>query len=361
MDSAATIGIHAVIFVAAMFQTATGIGFALIAGPFLLMYLQDGSAIQISVLLNLLMSVVLAPTLIKHVHWPSLRHLALGLAGGLPVGLALFVWADLTVLKLGAAVFVSLALMPFLRPPAVQRIGDRFRSGVASGVVAGAMTGFAAMPGPAASYYLTGLQNLPRDIARSTIYAYFVLAYGAALILHTTLTGVVDKTLVTSALFMPAAAAGMLAGIPLARRLSQKWFRLAVAGTLLLTAVTLVAAVLAEGHRSNHDVAGLNRSELLQRRSGREDSNDGVGKPCYGSELLQHAVGRKAIGGLQAKGVARDDDKHTVTSGFYRCRDHYLGLACAGRHDNERAVHSGGPMGSYCMQGAGLREPQAWR
>lgn len=245
MDSAATLGMHAVIFVAAMFQTATGIGFALIAGPFLLMYMHDGSAIQISVLLNLLMSVVLAPTMVKHVHWPSLRHLALGLVGGLPVGIALFIWADLTLLKLGAAAFIALALIPFLRPPAVQDADDRSAPGIASGVVAGVMTGFAAMPGPAASYYLTGLQNLPRDVTRSTIYAYFVLAYGAALGLHTTLTGLEDRTIVTSGWFMPAAAAGMVAGIPLARRLSQKWFRLAVAGTLLLTAVTLVVAVLA--------------------------------------------------------------------------------------------------------------------
>lgn len=244
MADAGTLGMHAVIFVAAMFQTATGIGFALIAGPFLLMYLQDGSAIQISVLLNLLMSVVLAPTMIKHVHWPSLRHLAVGLVGGLPVGIALFIWADLTLLKLGAAAFIALALIPFLRPPVVQSIHDRSGAGIASGFVAGVMTSFAAMPGPAASYYLTGLQNLPRDVARSTIYGYFVLAYGAALVLHTTLTGVADKTLVTSAWFMPAAAAGMLAGIPLARRLSQKWFRLAVAATLLLTAVTLLTAVL---------------------------------------------------------------------------------------------------------------------
>lgn len=244
MDSAAALGMQAVIFVAAMFQTATGIGFALIAGPFLLMYMQDGSAIQISVLLNLLMSVVLAPMMVKHVHWPSLRHLGVGLIGGLPLGIVLFIWADLTLLKLGAAAFIALALIPFLRPPVVQGMHERSRSGVVSGVVAGVMTGFAAMPGPAASFYLTGLQNLPRDIARSTIYAYFVLSYGAALVLHTTLTGVADRTLVTSAWFMPAAAAGMLAGIPLARRLSQKWFRLAVAATLLLTAVTLIAAVV---------------------------------------------------------------------------------------------------------------------
>ena len=244
MVDATTLGLHAIIFVAAMFQTATGIGFALIAGPFLLMYMQDGSAIQISVLLNLLMSGMLAPSLIRHVHWPSLRHLALGLAGGLPVGVALFVWADLTLLKLGAAAFIALALIPFLRPPAVQGTHDRSAAGIASGVVAGVMTGFAAMPGPAASYYLTGLQNLPRDVARSTIYAYFILAYGAALILHAALTGIAERTLVTSAWFVPASVAGMLAGMPLARRLSQKWFRIAVAATLVLTAVTLVAAAL---------------------------------------------------------------------------------------------------------------------
>ena len=100
------------------------------------------------------------------------------------------------------------------------------------------------MPGPAASFYLSGLQNLPRDVVRSTIYALFVVAYAAALVLHVALTGLAGQTVVTSLWFVPAAAAGMVTGIPLARRMSQRQFRIAVAITLLATGVTLLAATI---------------------------------------------------------------------------------------------------------------------
>ena len=245
MGDGPALALHAVVFIAAIFQTATGIGFALIAGPFLLIFLQDGSAVQISILLNLLMSAALAPGMIKHVHWQSLRSLSIGLACGLPLGIAFFLLADLTMLKLGAALFIGLALLPFLRTPSPHQSHGGSMAGMASGLVAGVMTGFAAMPGPAASFYLSGLQNLPRDVVRSTIYALFILAYGAALALHLVLTGVAAQTVATGLWLAPASAAGMLAGIPLGRRLSQRQFRLAVAITLLATAIALVAATLA--------------------------------------------------------------------------------------------------------------------
>ena len=247
MDSLAIVGLHAVVFVAAVFQTATGIGFALIAGPFLLIAMQDGSAIQISIMLNLLMSAVLAPTLVRHVHWPSLKVLSLGAVGGLPFGIVLFLWADLIALKLGAATIIALALLPFLRSPTFDQHQSRPWHGAVSGLVAGIMTAFAAMPGPAASFYLSGLQNLPRDVVRSTIYAFFVLTYGAALVLHSALYGVAGHTITFGIGLLPAVAAGMLAGIPLARRMAQNQFRIAVAATLLVTATTLVLSTVGNG------------------------------------------------------------------------------------------------------------------
>ncbi len=51
------------VFGASALQSATGIGFGIIAGPALLIVLNDGSAIQVSVMLNLLIALLLAPTL----------------------------------------------------------------------------------------------------------------------------------------------------------------------------------------------------------------------------------------------------------------------------------------------------------
>ena len=240
MDSLAVLGLHAVVFIAAIFQTATGIGFALIAGPFLLLFMQDGSAVQISIALNFLISATLGPLLIKNVHWVSVQRLGLGAICGLPLGIALFLWANLEALKLGAAAFILLALIPFLRRFEIGSAGDGTWTGGVSGLVAGLMTGFAAMPGPAAAFYLTGLQNLPRDVARSTIYAFFVIAYGAALALHWALHGITAGTVAATLWLVPAMTAGMVVGVPMARRMSQNQFRFAVAATLLLTALALV-------------------------------------------------------------------------------------------------------------------------
>ena len=49
--------LNVAVLVASALQSATGIGFGVIAGPILLIVLNDGSAIQISIALNLLIAV----------------------------------------------------------------------------------------------------------------------------------------------------------------------------------------------------------------------------------------------------------------------------------------------------------------
>ncbi len=55
--------LNVAVFGASALQSATGIGFGVIAGPVLLVALNDGSAIQISIVLNLLIAAFLAPSL----------------------------------------------------------------------------------------------------------------------------------------------------------------------------------------------------------------------------------------------------------------------------------------------------------
>ena len=64
---------------AAMLQTATGIGFGLIAGPFVLMALQGRDAIEATALLSLLITLVLAPKLLPDVNRRDLVNLTIGL------------------------------------------------------------------------------------------------------------------------------------------------------------------------------------------------------------------------------------------------------------------------------------------
>lgn len=232
--------LHVIVFVAAAFQTAAGIGFALIAGPMLLILFPDGSAVQTSILLNLFMSLILAPMLIGKVDRASLRALLVGLLMGLPFGVGLYLLADARLLKLIAAVLVLLALAPFFRQPPQEQTEPKRLVTTATGAIGGIMSGFLAMPGPALSFYLSGLRGLPRDVTRATIYALFVFAYGVSLMMHGLTSGLSMTAIQHSFSLAPATALGMVVGMALAHRLSQTMFRRIIAMALLATAITLL-------------------------------------------------------------------------------------------------------------------------
>ena len=78
------------VFGASVLQSATGIGFGVVAGPLLLIVLNDSAAIQVSVALNLLIAVILAPSLWRIADRKLLRSLLIGLAVGSPIGVVMF-------------------------------------------------------------------------------------------------------------------------------------------------------------------------------------------------------------------------------------------------------------------------------
>ena len=103
------------IFGASALQSATGIGFGVIAGPVLLIVLNDGSAIQISVLLNLLIATLLAPSLRQKSDRRLLKSLLIGLVIGSPLGLLIYLQMDIALLKSFAGFVVLFTLFLVLR------------------------------------------------------------------------------------------------------------------------------------------------------------------------------------------------------------------------------------------------------
>ena len=102
-------------FGASALQSATGIGFGVIAGPALLIALNDGSAIQISVLLNLLIALLLGPSLWQKFDRQLLKFLFIGLAIGTPLGLYIYLHMNIALLKLFAGLTVLLTLLMVVR------------------------------------------------------------------------------------------------------------------------------------------------------------------------------------------------------------------------------------------------------
>ena len=241
------LALQVAVFAAALLQAATGIGFGVIAGPIMLMVLNDGSAVQVAIVLSLLIAVVLAPFLYRQVDKRLLRHLLVGTMAGLPLGIVVFLSVrleDLMVLAAIAVAFMAVSASGLATLPL--RKGETTRGAaqnVVIGVLSGAMSASLAMPGPVAAARMSALA-LPKETIRATILAMFVVSYGTAYALQVWLAGVSPATLRVTVSLVPATLAGVVAGRLLAARISERAFRRLIVVVLVATAAGLLINAL---------------------------------------------------------------------------------------------------------------------
>ena len=230
------------VFGASVLQSATGIGFGVVAGPLLLIVLNDSAAIQVSVALNLLIAVILAPSLWRIADRKLLRSLLIGLAVGSPIGLVMFLYTDIALLKIFAGVVVLFTLVLLLRGNRADAVSASAGVGqvekVGVGFVAGIMGGVLAMPGPVPAAWMSA-KGYDKDTIRATILVMFVVAYSFALVLQLSLAEVSANTLRLTAVLVPATVAGVFVGKVLSQRISEATFRSLITIVLTLTVVLL--------------------------------------------------------------------------------------------------------------------------
>src|SRR5699024_11358201 len=94
------------ILVSSVLQTSTGFGFSILATPFLILMFDVREAIQINLLLSLVISLDLVAKIRHDVNWEYFRRLAAGSVIGLPVGIGIFLVANITVLKMVVDILV---------------------------------------------------------------------------------------------------------------------------------------------------------------------------------------------------------------------------------------------------------------
>lgn len=234
------------VFAAATLQSATGIGFGVIAGPLLLATLNDGSAIQISIILNLLIATLLAPTLWRQIDSRVLSKLVPGLLIGSPLGLLIFTTLDIVYLKALASAFVLLALffLLFGNRRAIDNPDTKPSSAeqAAIGIIAGIMGGSLAMPGPVPAAWMSA-RGFGKVATRATILIMFIFAYLAALLLQVFMVGISMTTVLFSAELAIPTVVGILAGRYLSHRISEAVFRNTIIVVLIATTVTLLVSL----------------------------------------------------------------------------------------------------------------------
>lgn len=244
-------GLAATAFAAALLQAASGFGFAVLATPLFLLFVEPSQAVQLVIVVTTALSLVVLPGLHRAIAPPLLLRLSLGSVLGLPIGLFAFSYADPTLVRLvvGTAIVAFAALLALSRRRLRRQaaIAPRPSLDLAAGAVSGATTALIGMSGPPVLMYLLLAGTSPRT-ARATLLAFFALAYTATLALHVAAVGIAGATWRAAGLLVPFALLGGLAGRSLGDRLGSEAF--AALATALLAAAglyTLAAAFLAAG------------------------------------------------------------------------------------------------------------------
>jgi uncharacterized membrane protein YfcA len=235
------------VLAAAALQSATGIGFGIIAGPIMLVVLNDGSAIHVSILLNLLIAGLLTPTLLPSVDKALLGKLVFGLLIGTPFGVWAFLAMDIVLLKLAAAIAVILTLVLTVRNHRKPAAHTPTEAGSVErgfmGVIAGLMGGSLAIPGPVPAAWMSA-NGYGKDAIRATILAMFVVSYSVSLGLQMGMAGIGRETFFLAVTLAPATLVGIAAGRLLHRRLTEAVFRKTLFVVLVATIVLLIATLI---------------------------------------------------------------------------------------------------------------------
>ena len=233
--------LHGAVLGAALLQAATGIGFGVIAGPIILLVMNSGAAVQVTILLSLLIAAVLVPSLFRQADKVFLRRLLLGSLLGLPLGIGVFLLVSVDMLKLlaGLAVlFMALSASGLLsgRGSRESRPKDYI-----TGVLSGAMSTSLAMPGPVAAARMSALAHA-KDTIRATILVMFIFSYTAAYAIQALFVGVSRDAAGLTLTLLPATLIGVVLGRLAVAWISETVFRRLIVVVLLATALSLLVS-----------------------------------------------------------------------------------------------------------------------
>ena len=103
------------VFCAACLQSATGIGYGVIAGPIFLVVLNSNEAFHLSTIHNLAIACLLVPFVWKDRNKLILKNFILGGSFGLVLGFMIYVWASVSQLKFAAIMMVTYVTVFLLR------------------------------------------------------------------------------------------------------------------------------------------------------------------------------------------------------------------------------------------------------
>ena len=241
MDLTTLLALNAVLALAAFFSALAGFGFALIATPFLVLFLPPQQVVPAVILCWLPLAVALVWSCRKEASIRRYGRLLIGGVLGLPIGVYILAHADAAILRTGIGALTLLATLSIFLKPARPLPREQWLTG-GVGFISGILGGASSISGPVVVLFGLNKGWHPRGM-RADLLHYFLGSYLVALLMFRKV-GVLDVQAVQlGSVAIPGIVAGYFAGMRLKGYLSPLFFR-----RLALSAITIsgLAALLAD-------------------------------------------------------------------------------------------------------------------
>lgn len=232
------ISLVAIFFIAAILQTLSGFGFAVITMPLVCLVLDWRTAAPLVAMVALTLYTINIVRYRHAVNWREVARLGIASAIGVPLGVWALVNANESLVKtLLGAILIGYALYALVRPGSTRAISRHWA--VPAGLLSGCLGGAYNTPGPPLIVYAS-LRQWGRDEFRASLQTLFFISGALTTASHFVVSNVTPLTLRLYALVVPALALGLATGMWLDRRVDQERFRVIVTAMILVLGVLLV-------------------------------------------------------------------------------------------------------------------------
>lgn len=256
-----------VIGFASFAQTVTGVGFAMVASPFLLQILDVKDTVLIIMITSLMSQILIVYKHWRVIHPRMFLNFILGSILGAPFGLWLFSIASLATLKLiiGGSLFAisSFSILSMYKNWHVadshatyqvsaeaplswnikelsRCISDRSgRIQLFTGSIAGFFGPSIGLPGIPLTVYFNAV-NVDKEVARATALSFFIVLFLSALIVNYGAGAISASVIGLAPLLIPSLLIGMAAGNMVFPHIPQRWFQLLLNATILYSACKIL-------------------------------------------------------------------------------------------------------------------------
>ncbi|MEC2074132.1 sulfite exporter TauE/SafE family protein [Alkalihalophilus marmarensis] len=243
MDSQLAISLM-FIFLSAMLQSTTGFGFALLSVPALSLVYGPHVAVPLIMIVSYVTILLNVKKVYQEREKGTVKKLFIGSLFGVPIGLLIFLYANVDLLKLFFGLITLLISSLFLFKDYFINLIKNIKQGeYISGAISGIMTTSVGMPGPAVMLFLESKKQ-EQGPYRATGLVYLFLVYPIP-ILSFLLAGLINLFIIKLALLLiPISILGMITGNYIHNRISKRVFSTLTYSILLSTGLIIFATTL---------------------------------------------------------------------------------------------------------------------